>query len=233
MSADPSRVTAAYLARLPKVAGEVRFVKDRSGDKSEWGWGPPGPAERDIDEQFVFNAKHLKPLALTLRSSLMALGHVASAYTRFTKIKSSNVSPDGNLGGKGYIQKIADMRRQLVNCVEALSSVTDTIYDELHAPHWNPAEDTMTPRDREEVKEIVQEAEEIKEDPEGWAQEEEENTLSMTTGPRKTASSKQAQVTRSIRFIRAAANSGHLSPEQMQRLARDLASIEHMLMEQP
>lgn len=233
MSADPSRVTAAYLARLPKVAGEVRFVKDRSGDKSEWGWGPPGPAERDIDEQFVFNAKHLKPLALTLRSSLMALGHVASAYTRFTKIKSSNVSPDGNLGGKGYIQKIADMRRQLVNCVEALSSVTDTIYDELHAPHWNPAEDTMTPRDREEVKEIVQEAEEIKEDPEGWAQEEEDSTLPMTAGPRKTASDKQAQVTRSIRFIRAAAHSGHLSPEQMQRLARDLASIEHMLMEQP
>ena len=233
MSADPTRVTAAYLARLPKVAGEVRFVKDRSGDKSEWGWGPPGPAERDIDEQFVFNAKHLKPLALTLRSSLMALGHVASAYTRFTKIKSSNVSPDGNLGGKGYIQKIADMRRQLVNCVEALSSLTDTIYDELNAPHWNPAEDTLSPRDRDEVKEIVQEAEEIKEDPEAWAQEEEDSTLPMTAGPRKTASGRQAQVTRSLRFLRAAASSGHLSPEQMQRLAHDLASIEQTLMEQP
>lgn len=233
MSADPNRVTAAYRARLPKVAGEVRFVKDRSGDKSEWGWGPPGPAERDIDEQFVFNPKHLKPLALTLRSSLMALGHVASAYTRFTKIKSSNVSPDGSLGGKGYIQKIADMRRQLVNCVEALSSLTDTIYDELNAPHWNPAEDTMTPRDREEVKEIVQEAEEIKEDPEAWAQEEEDGTLSMTSGPRKTASDKQAQVTRSLRFLRAAAASGHLSSEQMQRLAHDLALIEQTLVEQP
>jgi hypothetical protein len=234
LSADPTRVAAAYRARLPKVAGEVRFIKDRSGDKAEWGWGAPGPAERDIDEQFIFNAKHLKPIALTLRSSLMALGHVASAYTRFTKIKSSNVSPDGNLGGKGYIQKIADMRRQLVNCVEALSSVTDTIYDELHAPHWNPAEDTMSPRDREEVKEIVQEAEEIKEDPEGWAQEEEDSTLSLTTAtPQKTASGKQAQVTHSLRFLRAAASSGHLSPEQMQRLARDLVRIEQTLMEQP
>lgn len=233
MSADPTRVAAAYRARLPKVAGEVRFIKDRSGDKAEWGWGAPGPAERDIDEQFVFNAKHLKPIALTLRSSLMALGHVASAYTRFTKIKSSNVSPDGNLGGKGYIQKIADMRRQLVNCVEALSSLTDTIYDELHAPHWNPAEDTMTPRDREEVKEIVQEAEEIKDDPEGWAQEEEDGTLPIMANPRKTASGKQSQVTRSLRFLRVAASSGHLSPEQMQRLARDLARIEQTLMEQP
>jgi hypothetical protein len=228
---DPSRKNPTYLTRHPKVAGEVRFVKDRSGDKSEWGWGPTGPAERSIDGQFIFNAKHLKPLALTLRSSLMALGHVASAYTRFTKIKSSNVSPDGNLGGKGYIQKISDMRRQLVNCVEALSSLTDTIYDELSAPHWNPAEDTMTPRDRAEVKEIVQEAEDIKDDPEAWAQEEEEDA-SPTETSQKTASDKRGQVTRSLRFIRAAASSGCLTSAQVQRLARDLARIERSLVEQ-
>jgi hypothetical protein len=65
------------------------------------------------------------------------------------------------------------MRRQLVNCVEALSALTDTIFDEINAPHWNPAEDTMTPRDRDEVREIVEEAEGIKEDPEAWAEEEE------------------------------------------------------------
>lgn len=227
-----NRVPPNRLSTRTRVAGEVRFVKDRSGDKSEWGWGPPGPAERQIDAQFVFNAKHLKPLALTLRSSLMALGHVASAYTRFTKIKSSNVSPDGNLGGKGYIQKISDMRRQLVNCVEALSALTDTIYDEIQAPHWSPAEDTMTPRDREEVKEIVQEAEEIKDDPEGWAQEDEDASLPMTSGTQKTATDKRAQVTRSLRFLRAAAASGQLSPEQMQRLARELARIEQSLVEQ-
>jgi hypothetical protein len=232
LSADPNRVVAAHLANHPKVAGEVRFVKDRSGDKSEWGWGPPGPLERQIDEQFVFNARHLKPLALTMRSALMALGHTASAYTRFTKVKSSNVSPDGNLGGKGYIQKISDMRRQLVNCVEALSALTDTLYDELNAPHWNPAEDTMTPRDRDEVKEIVQEAEEIKEDPEAWAQEEEENSLPMSAGPTRTASTGQAQVGRSLRFIRAAVNSGRLTPEQMQQVASSLASVERVLMEQ-
>jgi len=172
---DPKVITARYLQQSrTKTAGEVRFVKDRSSDKSEWGWGGPGPSERTISESFVFNAKHIKPLALTMRSALMALGHVASAYTRFTKIKSKNISPDGNLGGKGYIQKISDMRRQLVNCVEALSALTDTIYDEINAPHWNPSEDTMTPRDRDEVREIVEQAEAIKDDPEGWAEESEE-----------------------------------------------------------
>ena len=61
-----------------------------------------------------------------------------------------------------------------MNCIEALSAFTDTVYDELNAPHWNPTEDTLTPRDRDEVREIVEDVEEIKEDPEGWAEEQEE-----------------------------------------------------------
>lgn len=180
-----SNVANRYLGRgktasMTRTAGEVRFIKDRSSDRNEWGWGPPGPSERNIGQDFVFNAKYLKPLAQVLRSILMALGHATSAHSRFVKIKSRNISPDGALGGKGYIEKIPDMRRQLMNCVEALSALSDTIHDELSAPHWNPAEDTLDPRDREDVKEIVEDAEEIKEDPEGWAEEEEkgvENAL--------------------------------------------------------
>jgi hypothetical protein len=168
---NPQRVAAAL--RL-KTAGEVRFIKDRSGEKGEWGWGAPGPNERTIQEDFVFNPRYLKPLALVLRSSLMALGHATSAHARFVKIKSRNVSPDGALGGKGYIAKIPDMRRQIMNVVEALSAMTDTVYDEINAPHWDPAEDIMDARDRQEVLNIVDEAEDIREDPEGWAREEEE-----------------------------------------------------------
>ena len=96
------------------------------------------------------------------------------------------MSPDGSLGGMGYIQKISDMRRQLMNCIEVLSAFTDTLYDELSAPHWHPAEDKLTPRDHEEVKQIVDEAETIKEDPEQWAEEAEEELTEDPIG--KTAS---------------------------------------------
>ena len=173
---NPYRVSLAYrrASTRSKVAGEVRFIKDRGSDKGEWGWGTPGPSQREISENFIFNAKHLKPLAQILRSTLMALGHATSAHARLVKVKSRNVSPDGSLGGKGYIQKIPDMRRQLMNCIEVLSASSDTLYDELNAPHWHPDADIMSPRDREEVKEIVEDAEEIKEDPEGWAEEQEE-----------------------------------------------------------
>jgi hypothetical protein len=176
-------------AGFSRTAGEVRFVKDRAGDKSEWAWNTTGPSERYIDEDFIFNAHYLKPLAQVLRSTLMALGHATSAHTRMVKIKSRDISPDGALGGKGYIQKIPDMRRQLMNCVEVLSALSDTIYDELKAPHWDPAEDKLDARDREEVKEIVEDAEDIKEDPEGWAREEEaeedaDNGIGKKASPR-------------------------------------------------
>ena len=185
MTSNSKKIAAAYAESkgMLRVAGEVRFIKDRSGDKGEWAFSPPGASERDIGSDFEFRPSFAKPLATALRSSLMALGHAQSAATTFTKIKSRNVSPDGNLGGKGYIQKITDIRRSFMNCVEALSAISDTLYDEISAPHWQPGTE-MGNREREEVEEIMEEAEEIREDPESWAEEQEEE---MDDGMGKTA----------------------------------------------
>jgi hypothetical protein len=160
-------------ASMKRTAGEVRFIKDRGGDKNEWGWGSPGPTEREIGKKFTFRPTKIKPLATTLRASLMALGHAMSAYAKFAKIKSATVSPDGSLGGKGYITKISDMRRQYMNVIEALSALTDTLYDEINAPHWNPAEEEQDPREREQVRDIMEDVEEIRSNPEDFAEEEE------------------------------------------------------------
>lgn len=177
MSAEEQakRIATRYLAkktRRTKTAGEVRFIKDRGGDDKQWGWGTPGPTEREISADYKFDPINLRPLAQTLRATLMALGHATSAYNQFTKIKSARVSPDGSLGGRGYIQKIAEMRRAYMNCVEALSAISDTIYDEVNAPHWNPALAGQDPRERQKVQEIMEGVEEIREDPEDWAEEE-------------------------------------------------------------
>lgn len=176
--AGPSskRVASAYLIRTGSVrtAGEVRFIKDRGGDKNEWAWATPGPMQRELGE-FQFRQSLLKPLSACLRATLMAMGHAISANNTFAKIKSADVSPDGALGGKGYIQKIADIRRAYMNVVEALSAVSDTLYDEIKAPHWHPEAVGGGPREREEVQEILQDVEHVRDDPEGWAEEEEEN----------------------------------------------------------
>lgn len=175
-----NRVATTYLRGRKRVAhhlrtaGEVRFIKDRGGDRNEWAWGTPGPLQREIGEDATFNPKYLKPLSICLRATLMSMGHAISAQNTFAKLKSADVSPDGSLGGKGYIQKVSDIRRSLMNVVEALSAVSDTLYDEVRAPHWHEDVPTGGPREREEVQEILQDAEQIRENPEGWAREEEE-----------------------------------------------------------
>jgi len=172
---DPKRVAARYLAQKQgrtKTAGEVIFKKDRGGDASSWAYHDIGPSERNITDDFNYSPKNLKPLADVLRSSLAALGHVLSAYNTFAKVKSAKVSPDGNLGGKGYIQKIADMRKQYMNIVEALSAITDTLYDETNAPHWALLSRQESPEERQEVRELIQDSEKIRENPEEWADKE-------------------------------------------------------------
>jgi len=161
---------------MVRTAGEVRFIKDRGGDEKNFGWSGTGPSAREISNGFEFTPTKLKPLAKTLRSTLMALGHVQSAYHDFTKIKSAMISPDGNLGGKGYIQEIREMRRQYMNVSEALSALSDTIYDEINAPHWavQAGEEQSTSRTRDDVAEIMDDVEEIRENPEEAAEEMEE-----------------------------------------------------------
>ena len=176
------KVAERHIGRM-KTAGEVRFIKDKSGDKSEWGWGQPGPTEREMQEDFKFDAKNIKPLSIALRAALLSMGHALSAHATFARIKSAQISPDGSLGGKGYIQKIPDMRRQLMNVCEALSSFTDTLYDEVKAPHWNSSTKEQGKRERDEVKNIMTDVDEIRSDPEGFAKEEEEELDDEVQGP--------------------------------------------------
>lgn len=156
-----------------RTAGEVRFVKDHTGDEKQWAYSFHPPAERDTaSDDFEFKAKHLKPLAKCHRSTNAALGHAMSAYTAFAKMKSAQISPDGRLGGRGYIQRIADMRRQFMNIVEGLSALSDTMHDELKAPHWAQLQRGSDPQIKKEIEAIIEHTDEIREDPEGWAEEE-------------------------------------------------------------
>lgn len=171
---NPSRVAHRAMQQQMRTAGEVRFIKDKSNDASQWAWNDSGPQERMITPDFAFNPKNTKPLAKVMRSTNASLGHAMAAYAVFTRLKSADISPDGALGGKGYIQKIGEMRRAYMNLIEALSALSDTLYDEIRAPHWAAISRQEDPEEREEVEAIVGDALEIKEDPEAWAEEQED-----------------------------------------------------------
>lgn len=171
-SPDPRRVVAAHLLarRHLKTAGEVIFKKDRSGDASSWAYADVAPSKREIPRDFNYSPTNQKPLAKVLRATLAALGHALAAYDEFATLRSARLSPDGSLGGRGYIQKIQDMRKQYMNCVEALSALSDTLYDEINAPHWALLSRQEGDEERAEIQALIEDSDEIREDPQEWAE---------------------------------------------------------------
>lgn len=161
------KVAQAYMVKTGRVktAGEIRFIKDT------------GPEGRVLPENYKFLGSAKKPLAKVLWSISCALGHLVSSYSTFTKIKAVSISPDGKLGGRGYIQEIKDMRKNLNSSIEALSAMQDTINDELRAPHWEAGSVGVAEQDEKEVEEMLSDSQEINEDPESFVEEEYEQQV--------------------------------------------------------
>lgn len=156
----PCVTASAPTQGMSRTAGEIRFVKDQ------------GPEEREIPLEFKFQGKYLKPLSKVLWQLSCSMGHLSSAQSTFNKIKAVNVSPDGRLGGKGYIQKITDIRTNLSAAIETISSSIDTIHDEIKADHWQPSIKKLPKQDKAQVEEMVQDSEEIIANPEEYGDQE-------------------------------------------------------------
>jgi len=111
---------------------------------------------REIPEDFQYNKKKLKHLKRILHNVNVALGTLVSAHNEFSRIKGPEFSPDGLIGGFGYILPIKDIKETLNGCIRNLSDISDSIADELTNPHWDAEDDT-------EVKKLIKEKEEIEE----------------------------------------------------------------------
>jgi hypothetical protein len=138
-----------------RTAGKIEFVKDT------------GPIRRDIRVQdFQWTPEALRELAKILWASQRAQSYAMAAFRLFSKMPSAQISPDGLLGGRGYIQNIKDMRQSLAQAAEVLSSFTDTVDDEINAPHWQGAGESGP------AEEILDQTEEVKQNPAGFVEEE-------------------------------------------------------------
>lgn len=144
-----------------RMAGEVRFVTDDQG-----------PGQRDIPDDFEYDESHLKTLSRIVWGLSCSLGHLVSSHSKFTKLRSIQISPDGQLGGRGYVQDIQAMRTDLSESIETISDIIDTLHDEVEAPHWQDEKEELDESTQEEVEEMVEESEEIISDPKQFAQEE-------------------------------------------------------------
>lgn len=153
------------------------------------GFGGDGSLKRNIPAKHDFDPKALKPLSRALFSASVALGHSVTAYKEFTRLKSSSISPDGMLGGRGYVLKVKELRAKLQQACELLSSVTDTMFDEINAPHWQPKLGELGANDAEDVTEFIDEAGEVLDDPEGFGEKELREVEKKNDGPKGTPNS--------------------------------------------
>jgi hypothetical protein len=121
---------------------------------------------REISDDFKYDKKKLKHLHRILHNVNIAVGTLGSALSEFSRVKGPAISPDGLLGGLGYIMPIKNVKEVITTSVHSLSEIADSLADELTNPHWNAEDD-------KETKEVLKEKEKV-----------EEETLEVLENPR-------------------------------------------------
>lgn len=144
-----------------RTAGIIEFKRDT------------GPLRRDLRAPgFQWSSNSLRTLAQILWNAQRAHNHSLATLRLFSKVPSSSLSPDGLLGGLGYIQSIKDMRTNLASAVEALSTFNDTVQDEISANHWKKSSVDA------ETSAVMQDVSNMRDNPEQYVEQEYKEEIS-------------------------------------------------------
>lgn len=130
-----------------KTAGEVKHIKDTSGFN----------IGRENLENFKLGDKGQKSIAKTYKHLATAFANMIQATNTFNRMKSSQISPDGKIGGKGFVTSLKDVRISLSNTTNILSELIDSFYDEINSPYWKK----QTFEENQEVANIINDADRI------------------------------------------------------------------------
>jgi predicted transcriptional regulator len=110
--------------------------------------------QREGLEGFKFKDKGIRSIATTYKSLAESFMLLSKASNIFTSCKSSEISPDGKMGGKGYVLSIKDIRTLMAQTLNIMSELVDTFHDEVNSPYWKKT----TVEDNPIVKELLSEA---------------------------------------------------------------------------
>jgi len=115
---------------------------------------------------FDYDPSKAKNLKRSLHNMNVALGTLLAAMKDLSLMRGSEVTPDGMLGGRGFVMPFKEIKARLNEAVGHLSDITDTIADELTNPKWKLSRQEITDvRDlKEDIDETVDEAEDTIED---------------------------------------------------------------------
>lgn len=144
-----------------RLTDRLGFVKTAEKKKNE--------EQKRVLDGFDFNPAKAAVLKRVLHSLNIALGNLISALRELSMLRGSEITPDGLLGGRGFIMPFKEIKGILNESVIKLSDVTDTIADELTNPKWG--------LNNEEKKKIVQKNKKIEEEVEEVSEQQEEENM--------------------------------------------------------
>lgn len=86
---------------------------------------------------FAPKPENLQKLVAVETKLDICLKFLSQAMSEFCSLKSIDISSDGKLGGRGFVMEIPEVRDRMYQCVESISCIIDTLYDETRASHWD------------------------------------------------------------------------------------------------
>lgn len=121
-----------------------------------------GDVARNI-EGFEYDQSKAVPLKKALHNINVSLGTLISAMKDLSILRGSEITPDGMLGGRGFIMPFKELKVKLSNAITDLSDVTDTLADELTNPNWglSDSEKRKVKKENEIIDDKVEEVEEV------------------------------------------------------------------------
>ena len=120
-----------------------------------------GDSRRNLDG-FEYDTTKANVLKKALHNVNVSLGTLLSAMKDLSLLRGSEITPDGMLGGRGFIMPFKEMKSKINSAIGDLSDITDTIADELTNPKWglSPEEKKKVKKEKEEIQDEIQEIEE-------------------------------------------------------------------------
>ena len=121
-----------------------------------------GELVRDI-EGFDYDPSKATVLKKALHNINVSLGTLISAMKDLSILRGSEITPDGKLGGRGFVMPFKELKLKITTSIADLSDVTDTLADELTNPKWglSDSEKKKVKKENEQVEDKVEEVEEI------------------------------------------------------------------------
>lgn len=129
-------------------------IKNAEGKKEN----NKGELTRNLDG-FEYDSSKATVLKKALHNINVSLGTMISAMKDLSMLRGSEVTPDGLLGGRGFVMPFKEMKQKLNVAINDLSDVTDTLADELTNPKWglSAVERKRVKKETENIEEEIEE----------------------------------------------------------------------------